>query len=384
MRLHSPLGHTDQAYTILVRSSAEIQSRVDYGPGVRTKTGDVLKQLSVGKNVLLLSQNSLPQQWVSIVRKSIEDQGYKVIAHVLPDGEDAKDLNSLSHCWQLMQEAAFTRNDSIVAIGGGAVTDMAGFCASTYLRGVNLFLVPTTLLAQVDASIGGKTAINLKSGKNLAGSFYFPKSVIADPEFLTTLPERDLKSGMGEIIKYAFIEDTIAEATDYKKGPRPLFSSLAENFSHGISAENAALGPIISCCIRMKLAVVIKDPFEKKLRRCLNLGHTLAHGIEKVSKYAVTHGEAVSIGTVFAFRLAVKTGLIEESLLKIVENLNSTLGLPSEIPAELDREAIIQVIAYDKKREGDSIKFVMPEKQLGKVNLEFSITPAEIARFLKD
>lgn len=383
MRLHSQLGHNDQAYTIMVRSSLDIQSRVDYGYGVRSKIGDVLKQCNVGNNVLLLCQDSLPKEWLLVVHQSLEMQGYKVRLHILPDGESAKDLAILADCWQLMQSEEFTRNDSIVAIGGGAVTDLAGFCASTYLRGINLFLIPTTLLAQVDASIGGKTGINLKAGKNLAGSFYFPRSVIVDPEFLTTLPPRDLKSGMGEIVKYAFIEETITESTDYKRGPRPLHSSLAENFANGISAENPALGPLISCCIRMKLAVVIKDPYEKNLRRSLNLGHTLGHAIEKVSKYAVSHGESVSIGTVFAFKLANKIGIVSDEQVAQVESLNRILGLPSEVPDELDRDELIKVVAYDKKRQGNTIKFVLPEKKLGKVSLDFSITANELAKFLK-
>lgn len=377
MRLHS-----DKAYTILMRANTEIQSRVDFGNGVRHKTGDVLRQVAAGSKVLLLRQESLPEQWFQDLQKSLESESYKVISHTLADGEEAKTIESLTACWQIMQEQAFTRNDSIVAIGGGAISDAAGFCASTYLRGVNLFLVPTTLLAQVDASIGGKTAINLPAGKNLAGTFYFPKSVIADPDFLSTLSARDLKSGMGEIVKYAYIEDTIAEATDYRKGPRSLASSIADNFSQGIDSTNPALAPLISCCIRMKLAVVTKDPFEKKLRRCLNLGHTLAHGIEKVSNYSVSHGEAVSIGTVFAFKLAVRTGLIGEDQLSLVENLNTALGLPSEIPADLDRDKIFKVTAYDKKRLGDSIKFVLPVKKIGQVDLDFSITPDEISKYL--
>ena len=383
MRLHSQLGHNDASYTIMVRSSLDIQSRVDYGYGVRSRIGDVLKQVNVGANVLLLCQSSLPKEWLAIVHQSLEMQGFKVRLHILPDGESAKELEMLTGCWSLMQAEEFTRNDSIVAIGGGAVTDIAGFCASTYLRGINLFLVPTTLLAQVDASIGGKTGINLKAGKNLAGSFYFPRSVVVDPEFLSTLPERDLKSGMGEIIKYAFIEETIAESTDYKKGPRALYKSLAENFSMGISADNPALGPLISCCIRMKLAVVMKDPYEKNLRRCLNLGHTLGHAIEKVSKYAVSHGESVSIGTVFAFKLANRIGIVSNEQVAQVEELNQILGLPSEVPPELDRDELIRVVAFDKKRQGDTIKFVLPDGKLGKVSLDFTIKSNELAKYLQ-
>jgi len=368
---------------MLLNSTTPLRTRVDFGPTVRHRTGDILRQVECGKRVLLLHQTSLPQKWLDDLRASLDRQNFDVSLHTLPDGEEAKSLEQLTGCWEIMQSKEFTRADSVVAIGGGAVSDLGGFCAASYLRGINLFLLPTTLLAQVDASIGGKTGINLRAGKNLAGSFYFPQSVIVDPEFLTTLPAREFRSGMGEIVKYAFIEDTIAESTDYKRSPAPLARALADNFSAGLSADNPFLAPLISICIQMKLAVVLKDPFETRLRRCLNLGHTLGHGLEKVTSYGISHGEAVTIGTVFAFKLAVSKGMIAEAELQKVEHLLKTMQLPYDVPAGIDVEKLVQAVAFDKKRTGAGIKYVLPEKDSGKVSLDTTVPVDELADFIR-
>jgi 3-dehydroquinate synthase len=383
MRRHVKSGHKDKVYTMLLNSTIPLRSRVDFGPSVRHRTGNILRQVECGKKILLLHQTSLPKQWLDDLLVSLQQQNFDVTVHTLPDGEDAKSLEQLTACWEIMQGKEFTRADSVVAIGGGAVSDLGGFCAASYLRGINLFLLPTTLLAQVDASIGGKTGINLRAGKNLAGSFYFPQSVIVDPEFLTTLPAREFRAGMGEIVKYAFIEDTIAENTDYQRSPAPLARALADNFSSGLSADNPFLAPLISICIQMKLAVVLKDPFEGRLRRCLNLGHTLGHGLEKVTAYGISHGEAVTIGTVFAFKLAVDRGMIAEAELQKVEQLLKIMQLPYEIPNGIDVEKLVQSVAFDKKRTGAGIKYVLPEKDSGRVNLDTTVPVDELADFIR-
>ena len=379
----SRMGRKGEAYTIMLNSEIPISSRVDFGVGYRKRSAQILKQLGCGANVLLLSQSSLPLDYVNEQQQILSQEGFTVTALSLPDGESAKTISQLESCWEAMQKASFTRNDTILAIGGGALTDLAGFCASTYLRGIKLVLLPTTLLAQVDASIGGKTAINLSSGKNLAGSFYFPSSVIVDPEFLQSLPERELKSGMGEIIKYAYIEETVAANAEYKAGPRPLRKTIPENFANGISADNPFLPQAIALCIRMKLAVVLKDPFEARLRRSLNLGHTLGHGVEKVSQYQVSHGEAVAIGTAFAFKLAAARGLIAQPVFLEVEQTLNKLGLPYKVPAELDLNKIAESVAYDKKRAGKNIKYVLPEKEAGQVSIDQEIAVEELAEFIR-
>jgi 3-dehydroquinate synthase len=364
-----------------MNTTTPLQSRVDFGPGIRFKTAKILHQIDAGKKVLLLSQKSLPREWIDEIKTLLEEE-FSLVSMELPDGEDAKTLENLNSCWEILQKHEFTRKDCIVAIGGGALTDLAGFCASTYLRGIKIVLLPTTLLAQVDASIGGKTGINLPSGKNLAGAFYFPESVIVDPEFLTTLPERDFKSGMGEIVKYAFIEKTISENTDYKAGPRSLLTALRENMQDDPGVNNPFLAPLVSICIRMKLGVLLKDPFEGRLRRCLNLGHTLGHGLEKVSKYQITHGEAVAIGTVFAFKLAVSRKMIPAEEMEKAVDLMKTLQLPYERPANLDSDKLLQAMAHDKKRTGSHIKYVLPENVCGVVNLDSEISVDELSQAL--
>jgi 3-dehydroquinate synthase len=382
MRRHSSL-HSEDLHTIIVNSTTPLTTRVDCGATVRRRVGDVMQQIGVEEKVLLLYQKSLPQVWLDNVRQSIEKEDFQVFVQCLPDGDEAKSLEQLISCWERLQYHAFTRNDCIVAIGGGAVSDLGGFCAATYLRGIKLVLLPTTLLSQVDASIGGKTGLNMPAGKNQLGSFYFPHSVIVDPEVLSTLSDRELKSGMGEIVKYACIEETIAESTDFKPGPRPLLEALSENFASGITFDNPFLAPLISICIRMKLAVVLADPFEGRLRRCLNLGHTIGHGLENVSNYRISHGEAVTIGTAFAYRLSVNRGLIAANEAAKVEELIKVLKLPYRMPPELDREKLIQAVVFDKKRSGTNIKFVLPERGVGKVNLDTSVSFEELSAFIK-
>jgi 3-dehydroquinate synthase len=383
MRRYASL-YSEDLETIYVDSTTPLRSRVDIGPTVRRRTGDIMQQIEAGEHVLLMHQKSLPQVWLDNVRNSIQKAGYQSISHCLPDGEEAKSLEQLIHCWDRLQHHAFTRNDCLVAIGGGAVTDVAGFCAATYQRGLKLILLPTTLLSQVDASIGGKTGINLPAGKNQLGSFYFPNSVIVDPDILSTLSASELKSGMGEIVKYACIEETIAANTDYKPAVHPLYRTIADNFSQGISVDNPYLVTLISICIRMKLAIVLSDPYEERLRRCLNLGHTIAHALEKESKYGVSHGEAVTIGTAFAFRLSVAKGLIGADELGKVEALIGSLSLPSKLPPGCDREKLMDAVVFDKKRSGSSIKFVLPETRVGSVNIDTSISIDELAQFIRE
>jgi len=262
------------------------------------------------------------------------------------------------------------------------VTDLAGFAASTFKRGLNLALLPTTLLAQVDAAIGGKNGINLASAKNLAGTFYFPQAVMVDPLMLATLPPRQFASGMAEIIKYALIEDTVAAASDYLPGPRPLFDVLEQVLDKNFTYDDPTLTGIVMSCIKMKLLVVGQDPFEAGLRRTLNLGHTLGHALEKVSRYQMTHGEAISIGMIFALNLSVRKGLIAREALDRVRALLARAGLPQEIPAGLDTAGLVEAIGHDKKRQGDTIKFILPKARLGVVDFAVDLPVKELSELL--
>jgi 3-dehydroquinate synthase len=285
--------------------------------------------------------------------------------------------------WEHLQERRFDRRDTVVALGGGSVSDLAGFAASTYLRGLNLVLVPTSLLGQVDAAIGGKNAINLSSGKNLAGTFFFPKAVLADQELLSTLPQPQMVSGMGEVIKYGLIEETIAKNTDYERGPKPLLDVIEEVVADSFEWDDPAISGIITSCIKMKLFAVGRDPQETTgLRRALNLGHTLGHAIEAVESYKVSHGEAVSIGLAFDMRLANSKKMISKSDMERVVTMLKAAGLPTEMPKEISKDKLVQAMTQDKKRDGDSIRWVLPSGKLGSVDYDLAIPLSEISKVL--
>ncbi|MBY0546652.1 MAG: 3-dehydroquinate synthase [Candidatus Obscuribacterales bacterium] len=366
-----------------MKSNAPLRSRVDICEGLRERCGDVLKQIGAGKKVLVVSQASIPSQWISDASNSITDEGFEVFTHTLPDGEECKSTEELMSLWSKLQEASFERNDTVLAIGGGAVTDVAGFAAATYLRGIRSVLMPTTLLAQVDAAIGGKTGINLSAGKNLAGAIHMPEVVLIDSDVLATLPERDLQSGMGEIVKYAYIERTIIESTEYKPGPKLLIDVL-KSFKSAVKADDPSITSIITSCVRMKLAVVAADPHEKRLRRCLNLGHTLGHAIEKVSDYSITHGEGVSIGTVFALQLAISMGRMDAEHERTARAMLSRMHLPVVLPDELPVEQLLVAMMKDKKRQGSSIKFVLPNGEAGLVDIDCVIDADQLMSALED
>lgn len=385
MRFHSSYGHKTDLINVVLRTTASITTRVAIGEGAVSSVGSILKQCAaVGQRVLVLTQPTLMDTWAAAALESLKDAGFSTTLMELPDGEDCKSHESLLRVWEQMQSLQMDRSDSLVAVGGGALSDMAGFAASTYLRGVRSILVPTTLLAQVDASIGGKTGINLPSGKNLAGTFHFPEVVIVDPDTLKSLPERDLLSGLGEIIKYAYIEETIAERTEYKRGPRSLYRVLSDLLlGNGFRVDAPELLGIITACVKMKMAVVGKDPYEGELRRCLNLGHTLAHAVEKVTKYGVTHGQAVAIGTVFACRLSESRGVFDHGDTENLIAMLQAARLPTEVPDGLRKDDLVQAIAFDKKRQGNDIKFVLPIKPIGTCDLSSRIPISDFRELLK-
>jgi 3-dehydroquinate synthase len=366
-----------------MQTNISLKSRIDIGDGVRHRAGDVLKQVGAGKRVLVVTQATIPGELVDDALEAIAQEGFQAEKFYLPDGEACKAPTELLGLWSKLQQLSFERNDTLVAIGGGAVSDIAGFAASTYLRGIRCILMPTTLLAQVDASIGGKTGINLDAGKNLAGTICMPEVILIDNDFLLSLPARELNSGMGEIVKYAFIEKTIAQETEYRQGPQSLLNVLESSFPSKVDAGDPSLSAIVSACARMKLAVVAVDPHEKCLRRSLNLGHTLGHAIEKVSQYTVSHGEAVAIGTMFALTVSRERGMIEADLCDRARRILTGMGLPTDLPAGvLNLEGVIAAMRHDKKMTAGSIKFVLPEREPGIVNIDTILSPEELNQSL--
>lgn len=370
--------HGEPITKMLWNAALNVRTTIAVGAGARQKLPNMIGQINSGSRLLVVYQATTSEPWLEELLSLLSKEHYQVTTLEVEDGEGCKTIDWIIRIWEHLQRQKFDRPDTIVALGGGSLTDLAGFAASTYLRGLNLVLVPTSLLAQVDAAIGGKTGINLSAGKNLAGTFYFPKAVLVDQEILSTLPRNQFISGMAEVIKYALIEETVAQNTDYECGPRSLLDLLESVLDGGFAHDDPSLSGIITSCIKMKLCVVSKDPHEANLRRCLNLGHTLGHALEKVTEYRLTHGEAVSIGILCAAKLAATQKRIGDDAVNAVKNILIKAGLPVEIPPEISREKLISTMQYDKKREREAIKMVLPQTFLGIVDYEVTVSLADL------
>lgn len=374
--------HRGPVITMLWNTPLEVKTRIAVGMGARQKLSSSLAQIGAGRRVLVLCQPSTAVHWLRDVLSNLPQEDYQVTTLEVPDGEACKSTEWLLRIWEHLQERRFDRRDTVVALGGGSVTDLAGFAASTYMRGLNLVLVPTSLLGQVDAAIGGKTAINLPAGKNLAGTFFFPKAVLADQEILGTLPRAHMISGMGEILKYGMIEDTVAKNTDYEKGPRPMLDVIEQLLDDSYDFEDPSLGGVITSCIKMKLFIVGRDPHEAGLRRILNLGHTLGHALETVTDYKLSHGEAVSIGLVFDTKLAVSQKKIGKDATERIISLLKQAGLPTDIPKDVSKDKLVAAMSHDKKREGEALKWILPVTKLGTVDYEVSVPLTDLSKLL--
>ncbi len=276
------------------------------------------------------------------VRAALVRAGNCALVHALPDGEKGKTLAQMERAATRLLEAGATRRSLVVALGGGAVTDAAGFLAATYMRGVSWAAVPTTLLAMVDAALGGKTAVNLPLAKNAVGAFHPPIAVLADPASLRTLPGRELRSGLGEVVKYAAL--------------RPALLDRVRATARAGRADAA----LVAACARIKMEIVERDPMERGERKLLNLGHTFGHGVEAAGGFAkYTHGESVAIGLAFAFRLARALGRVDSAAVESIESALDAAGLPSSLPAQIARRAA-RLMGYDKKRTADGLQWVLP------------------------
>ncbi len=271
---------------------------------------------------------------------------------IVPAGEEHKNLETVSRLWKAFLENGLDRKSTVIALGGGVIGDMTGFAASTYMRGIDWIGIPTTLLSMVDASVGGKTGFDLPEGKNLIGSFYPPKLVLADPSLLLTLTERELCSGMAEVVKHGIISDP------------DLFAMC----QHGMDWVKANLEEVVKRAMAVKIKVIEEDPYEKGIRAALNLGHTVGHAVELVSKFELRHGEAIAIGTAAEARYAARVGLASQGTVEAIESTFSKLGLPIQIPSEMPREKIIQAMRVDKKKNAKAIRFALPV-EIGKVEL---------------
>jgi shikimate kinase / 3-dehydroquinate synthase len=313
-------------------------------PGGLDGLGSLLREHRLDGPVALVTERNVGLLYTGRAVASLQDSGYPVQVLTNPAGEDAKTLETVSGLWQAFLQSGLDRCSTVVALGGGVTGDLAGFAAATYLRGVPWVAVPTSLLAMVDASLGGKTGIDLPEGKNLVGAFHPPRLVLADPETLSTLPEVELRSGLAEVVKHGIIADP----------------ALFQLCAAGPEAVKGELGGIVRRAMAVKVAVIQADPYERGPRAALNLGHTVGHAVESVSGYRLRHGEAVAIGMVTEARLAERLGIAAAGLSGRIAAALVCLDLPVEIPPELPRQALVEAMRVDKKKAAGVVRFSLP------------------------
>ena len=308
--------------------------------------GELLKERGCEGPILLVSDEQVAPLYAGCILESFRQAGYPAQVVVIPAGEQHKTVEMLTRLWQACLEAGLERGSTLAALGGGVVSDLTGFAAATYMRGCSWVAFPTTLLAMVDASLGGKTGFDLPQGKNLVGAFYPPRLVLSDPSVLASLPERELRAGLAEVLKHGVIGDP------------DLFAPCAR----GWQAVAADLPQVVWRAQAVKVKLIEADPYEKGLRAALNFGHTIGHAVELVSGYSLRHGEAVAIGMVVETRLAEKLGIAADGLAEQIRAALAGLGLPVEIPAGLPRADILRAVQADKKKSQGTVKFALPEK----------------------
>lgn len=307
--------------------------------GLISKCGEIAKEISKGRKALIISDSNVAPLYGDVVKAALEASGFEVVTFVIEAGESSKNPENLIEICNLAIESDFTRSDLFVALGGGVVTDLGGLCAALYQRGVALLQIPTSLLAMVDSSVGGKTAVNLRSGKNMFGAFYQPFAVLCDPEVLSSLPESEFSNGMAEVIKYALL-----------RGKRVL-QILKEDDIEPFMDE------LIEECVKIKRDYVCEDEFDKGIRQFLNLGHTVGHAIERSSNLGISHGSAVAMGMCIIARASQKLSFADKETVKLTTELVRKWGLP--VNSDIDKEVLFENAMADKKREGESLTFVM-------------------------
>ncbi|WJW75683.1 3-dehydroquinate synthase [Thiohalobacter sp. IOR34] len=299
-----------------------------------------------GRQVMVVSNETVAPLYLEPVRDALA--GFEQQAVILPDGEQYKTLDTLNLIFDALLEHRFNRRCTLVALGGGVVGDIAGFAAASYQRGVDFIQIPTTLLAQVDSSVGGKTGVNHRLGKNMIGAFHQPNCVLADTDTLNTLDDRQLAAGLAEVIKYGLIRDAA------------FFDWLESNIDRLTARDPAALAEGIERSCRNKAEVVAADEREAGSRALLNLGHTFGHAIETATGYGSwLHGEAVATGMLLAARLSARQGWLPQPEVERIEALLRKAGLPVKAPAEMDADRFLELMAVDKKVQDSGLRLVL-------------------------
>tara|TARA_B100001245_G_scaffold79700_1_gene56931 strand:+ start:548 stop:1618 length:1071 start_codon:yes stop_codon:yes gene_type:complete len=322
-----------------------------------------------GKDIAIITNEVVAPLYLNEISDLFSNRN--VIEYILPDGEQEKKLKTVHKIIDRLMEAGFGRDSTLIALGGGVVGDITGFTASIFMRGINFIQIPTTLLAQVDASVGGKTAVNHKSGKNLIGSFYQPQCVICDSIFLATLEATEISAGLAEIIKYGLIFDS------------EFFQWLQKNMQQILSNDRAAVDYVIQRSCAIKAEIVAQDEKEQSVRALLNFGHTFGHAIEKLTGYGNwTHGDAVAVGMVLAARLSENMSLITPEDVQNIEEILTAANLPISLP-NIDPAELLAAMQSDKKVKDRNIQLVLL-KNIGEAFLTADYSQEDLVNILRD
>ena len=344
------------------------------GKALLEKTGSLLREMGLKGKGMIVAQPAVAALYLKKIEAALKAKKFEVHTYALADGEAAKSEPELFRLYHALCDRDFERCDFLIALGGGVTGDLTGFAAATYLRGVPFVNIPTTLLAQVDSAIGGKTGINLREGKNLVGAFYPPRAVISDITTLKTLPERELHASLAEVVKYGMIRDA------------RLFRFLERRGESILAKEPASLEKIVEASAAIKAEVVSRDEYETKGERMiLNFGHTFAHGFEQALHYSkLLHGEAVSIGMVCAAQLAVKLKMFPpddwERLVSVLQHFRLPVSLSG---LDVDRESVLLAMNRDKKKKSGKLRFVLPV-EIGKVVIRDDIPLGSVQDILME
>jgi 3-dehydroquinate synthase len=309
------------------------------GAGILDEAGILIRKTVGGQTAAVITDDTVAALYGKRLADNLEKNGYRVVQYVFPHGEASKNADTFLSVLNFFAEEKLSRTDIVIALGGGVTGDIAGFAASCYMRGVPFIQIPTTLLAMVDSSVGGKTAINLSAGKNLAGTFYQPELVLCDISLLSTLATDVFRDGCAEVIKYGVIADYALF--------RALETPIAEQ-----------LEDVIARCVEIKRDIVAEDEFENGNRKLLNFGHTVGHAIELLSGYQISHGHAIAAGMAAETHAAVRMGICEAHCLRDILDMLRRYGLPDNTPFEADK--IARACLSDKKRDGGSITMIFP------------------------
>lgn len=342
------------------------------GEHLLDRAGEFLARLKLGRRGVIISDSNVEPLYGERLRAALAGAGFQTRTLMVPAGEASKSLRQVGRLLEQLPRLGLDRQSFVIALGGGVVGDLAGFVAATYLRGINFIQVPTSLLAMVDSSVGGKTGVNLPQGKNLVGAFYQPRLVLADTVLLKSLPGRELRSGFAEVIKSAAIRDAA------------FFRWLEKNYRQVLALKPAAVARAVRSCCEIKASVVGADERESGLRAILNFGHTVGHAVEALNEYeGVLHGEAVAMGMVCAAALSARCTGLGATEAKRIRVLTAASGLPVRLGEKYDFEDLLEAMRLDKKAQAGKLRFVLL-KRIGAAVVSDAVTDADVEEVVNE